>query len=559
MSDGFWHKAWQFALLFAVIVMLGAAVVVQQGDLSPADVREIIAEQGLTGGGGSTAYPTDQSIRPVLTPVAELVAAPADENHITYAPEAPPAMARSDQRTWSVAMEVVEGVCPIDPTNGITTQVWGFRIAGQTEVVCGSPGPVLRGRVGDVVAVTLTNLATNTNPHNIDFHAVTGQGGGAAALTVNPGETASVQFRLLYPGVFMYHCAYGDIPVHISHGMYGVFIVDPETALPTVDHEWVMAQSEWYVSEPDATGFAAFDNVSLRLEEPRFVTFNGRTDALSGDNTLTMAVGERARIYFINEGLNLASNFHPIGSHWDAVYPEGATHQVNRVIRGSQTTLVVAGGGTVVELDLRQTREVEVTRLLDVDAPLAGQDIQRLREARAGPRFIESGRSKALVQVRRILGGVALAHLPRAPQLGRKIGRNLPGRRREPDGTQVERRGCARVACLRQLVGLHDQSPNVSRLERECLVDRSGAAGRILQVVTGLRKTEPDGRFHGSGRDRLREMFMCLTRLATAERLRAGARMMAGGLRIVAHVRASRGACASRRGCRRRDTGAPFP
>lgn len=351
MSDGFWHRAWQFALLFAVIVMLGAAIVVQQGDLSPADVREIIAEQGLTGGGGSTAYPTDQSIRPALTPVAELVAAPADENHITYAPEAPPAIARSDQRIWSVAMEVVEGVCPIDPANRITTQVWGFRIAGQTEVVCGSPGPVLRGRVGDMVEVTLTNLATNTSPHNIDFHAVTGQGGGAAALTVNPGVTASVQFRLLYPGVFMYHCAYGDIPVHISHGMYGVFIVDPETPLPAVSHEWVMTQSEWYVSEPDATGFAAFDNVSLRLEEPRFVTFNGRTDALSGDNTLTMAVGERARIYFINEGLNLASNFHPIGSHWDAVYPEGATHQVNRVIRGSQTTLVVAGGGTVVEID----------------------------------------------------------------------------------------------------------------------------------------------------------------------------------------------------------------
>ena len=25
-----------------------------------------------------------------------------------------------------------------------------------------------------------------------------------------------------------------------------------------------------------------------------------------------MAVGARARIYFVNEGLNLASNFHPI-------------------------------------------------------------------------------------------------------------------------------------------------------------------------------------------------------------------------------------------------------
>jgi plastocyanin len=80
------------------------------------------------------------------------------------------------------------------------------------------------------------------------------------------------------------------------------------------------------------------------------VTFNGRTDALTGDNALRMKVGERARFYMVNEGLNLDSNFHPIGSHWDTVYPEAATHPVNRTIRGSQSTLVVAGGGTVTEL-----------------------------------------------------------------------------------------------------------------------------------------------------------------------------------------------------------------
>jgi plastocyanin len=61
-----------------------------------------------------------------------------------------------------------------------------------------------------------------------------------------------------------------------------------------------------------------------------------------------MAVGERARIYFVNAGLNLDSNFHPIGSHWDRVYQEAAL--LNQPIRGSQTTLVPAGGGTVVEL-----------------------------------------------------------------------------------------------------------------------------------------------------------------------------------------------------------------
>jgi plastocyanin len=77
--------------------------------------------------------------------------------------------------------------------------------------------------------------------------------------------------------------------------------------------------------------------------------FNGAVGALTDDNALQMDVGERARIYFVNAGLNLTSNFHPIGSHWDSVYPEAAL--LNAPLRGSQTTLVPAGGGTVVELE----------------------------------------------------------------------------------------------------------------------------------------------------------------------------------------------------------------
>jgi nitrite reductase (NO-forming) len=275
----------------------------------------------------------------------------ANEQHLTYAPAVAPTITRADQRIYDVHIESIEGVCPIDEGNGITPEMWGFRMAGDTEVVCGSPGPILRGRVGDVVNITLSNMEGNTHPHNIDFHAVTGQGGGAENLIANPGESATIQVRLQYPGAFMYHCAIGDVPSHIAHGMYGMFIVDPEVPLPDVDHEWAVVQSEWYVGEPDASGSALFDRQAVTDENPRYVTFNGRIGALTGDNTLAMNVGERARIYFVNEGLALDSNFHPIGSQWDLVYPEAATHPANRVIRGSQSTLVVTGGGTVVEVD----------------------------------------------------------------------------------------------------------------------------------------------------------------------------------------------------------------
>lgn len=294
--------------------------------------------------------PPNESILPRLTPLDQLKPADAAEVHATYAPKVPPPAQRSEQRIFEVHLEVVEAICDLDPPNGVKFETWGYRIAGDTRVTCGSPGPVLRGRVGDVARISVTNLATNKRAHNIDFHAVTGQGGGAAALTVLPGDTATIQVRLLYPGAFMYHCAAGDVPEHIAHGMYGMFIVDPEKPLPPVDHEWAIMQSEWYVTQPDAQGLTQFDRERLSFEEPRYVTFNGRTNALLNENELKMRVGERARIYFVNEGLNLDSNFHPIGSHWDVVYPEGATHPANVVIRGSQTTLVPAGGSTVVEL-----------------------------------------------------------------------------------------------------------------------------------------------------------------------------------------------------------------
>ena len=60
--------------------------------------------------------------------------------------------------------------------------------------------------------------------------------------------TAIIEARLLYPGMFMYHCAMGDVPEHISRGMYGGILVDPAEPLPDVDHEWYIVQSEYYTT-----------------------------------------------------------------------------------------------------------------------------------------------------------------------------------------------------------------------------------------------------------------------------------------------------------------------
>ncbi|HSL26081.1 MAG TPA: plastocyanin/azurin family copper-binding protein [Acidimicrobiia bacterium] len=287
-------------------------------------------------------------VLPDLVPKDQLAPAPADEVNVAVAPAMPPPSGRTAPAVVEVHFEVVEGIAAIDPATGVEFETWGYRLVdGPDGLVVGTPGPVIRARVGDVLRFTITNPATSLNPHNVDFHAVTGQGGGAEATTVAPGETKTIEARLLYPGFFMYHCAYGDIPAHISHGMFGGILVDPATPLPEVAHEWYMVQSEYY-TVGTGPGVVEFDREAVTNESPTFVVFNGARGALTGENALQMAVGDRARIFFVNAGLNLDSNFHPIGSHWDVVYQEAAL--LNAPLRGSQTTLVPAGGGTVVEL-----------------------------------------------------------------------------------------------------------------------------------------------------------------------------------------------------------------
>jgi nitrite reductase (NO-forming) len=287
------------------------------------------------------------SVVPDIVPKAELQPAPESEVNVSYAPDVPAPSGRTEPAIVEVAFEVAENITAIDPVSGVVYETWGYRLPGDEGTVSGTPGPMIRARVGDILRFTITNPETNKMPHNVDFHAVTGQGGGAANTVVAPGMTAIIEARLLYPGMFMYHCAMGDVPEHISRGMYGGILVDPEQPLPDVDHEWYVVQSEYYTTSTEP-GLVETDRAAITDERPTMVVFNGAKGALAGDNALRMQIGDRGRIYFVNAGLNLISSFHPIGSHWDVVYPEAAL--LNEPLRGSQTTLVPAGGGTVVEL-----------------------------------------------------------------------------------------------------------------------------------------------------------------------------------------------------------------
>ena len=100
-------------------------------------------------------------------------AAEAQERaRLTFAPEVPPPIARTKPAVVVVEIEAIEKKAAL--SEGVEYEFWTF--GGQV------PGPFIRVRVGDTIEVRLANNAKNRNTHNIDFHAVTGPGGGAGHL-----------------------------------------------------------------------------------------------------------------------------------------------------------------------------------------------------------------------------------------------------------------------------------------------------------------------------------------------------------------------------------------
>ena len=255
----------------------------------------------------------------------------------------PPPASHSSPKTVRFHLEFKEVVAPLAEETSYL--YWTFN--GTV------PGPLLRARVGDTVELTLSNHPTSTHDHSIDLHAVTGPGGGAGLSRVPPGKSKTFSFKAMHPGVFVYHCATPNVPTHIANGLYGLIVIDPEEGWPAVDREFYVMQGEIYTEgEVGEKGFQKFAPRKMMNEHPEFIVLNGRVKALTGAGALQAKQGETIRIFFGNGGVSRISNFHIIGEIFDRVYPEAS---LNRVLTSVQTTLVPAGGATVVELTLENS------------------------------------------------------------------------------------------------------------------------------------------------------------------------------------------------------------
>lgn len=263
---------------------------------------------------------------------------------LTSPPYVPTPVGKRMAKKLIVDMEIQERIGHI--SDGVTYMYWTFN--GTV------PGSFIRTRVGDEIEFHLKNHPQNKLAHNIDLHAVNGPGGGAVSSLVAPGHETVFSFKVLNPGLYVYHCATAPVGMHIANGMYGLILVEPEGGLEPVDKEFYVMQGDFYTKgkygEP---GLQPFDMQKAIDENADYVVFNGHVGSMVGDNALQVNVGETIRLFVGNAGPSLVSSFHIIGEIMDRVHVEGGS-LVNENV---QTTLIPAGGATIIELKINAPGE----------------------------------------------------------------------------------------------------------------------------------------------------------------------------------------------------------
>jgi nitrite reductase (NO-forming) len=258
---------------------------------------------------------------------------------LTDAPDVPPALTRNHATKVIVHLEVKEVVKQLADKTEFTFWTFGGSV----------PGKFMRVRQGDLVEFHLDNHPDNKMPHNIDLHAVTGPGGGAASSFTAPGHSSVFSFRALNAGLYVYHCATAPVGMHIGNGMYGLILVEPPEGLPKVDHEFYVMQGEFYTKGANGEpGLQPFSMAKAIDERAEYVVFNGSVGALTGARALQAKAGETVRLFVGNGGPNLTSSFHVIGEIFDRVHNEAGS----AVTQNVQTTTIPPGGAAITEFHL---------------------------------------------------------------------------------------------------------------------------------------------------------------------------------------------------------------
>lgn len=285
----------------------------------------VVGDDGSSGTPAQSASNTAEDNFATIDPNAE-----PDAEWKPFDPVLQPAPGATNHE---IDMEAGETVIEVAP--GVTQEMWTFD--GQV------PGPILRGKVGDIFTINLTN--TGKVGHSIDFHS-SKVAWNDEMRTINPGESLTYQFEAKHSGIFMFHCGTAPALHHIGNGMFGAIIIDPPS-LPAVDHEFVFVQSELYLGPEGQPG----DLQKMVDEDFDAVVFNGYFNQYA-HAPIRVETGERIRAWVLDAGPSENSSFHIVGTIFDTMFKEGVL-----LLQPDETR----GGAQALDLQPAQGGYVEFT------------------------------------------------------------------------------------------------------------------------------------------------------------------------------------------------------
>jgi manganese oxidase len=102
------------------------------------------------------------------------------------------------------------------------------------------PGPTIRATEGDTVRIHFIN--NGTKQHSMHFHGIHSAEMDGVFEIIGPGGQFTYEFYAEPVGLHLYHCHVMPLEEHISHGLYGFYIVDSKTPRPEAD-EMVMVMN----------------------------------------------------------------------------------------------------------------------------------------------------------------------------------------------------------------------------------------------------------------------------------------------------------------------------
>jgi manganese oxidase len=167
---------------------------------------------------------------------------------------------------------------------GIFYNVWTFNGT--------IPGPTLRATEGDLIRINFINNGSKF--HTIHTHGIHKAEMDGVFEGIAPGGKFTYEFIADPFGVFPYHCHMEPLEEHISHGLYGVYIVDPKHPRPPAD-EMVMMMNGYDTD---------FDT------ENNFYTVNG-IPYYYMQNPIEIEKNRLVRVYLVNMlEFDPINNFH---------------------------------------------------------------------------------------------------------------------------------------------------------------------------------------------------------------------------------------------------------